>query len=489
MTAPILVVNFAYRTTNYAVVDVGAKDILASGQVFGLAAPDSAEAMPSPAARLTKKTAAAAVSVDRAQPAQPTAAAPSVASGDTPARHRFFSRRRSPALPLAQAHSGEIIHRVGGDSHHHELSLVGDEAALRAIFQQLDAYGPPLETIGAVAHRVAHGADLYTQATLVTDEVIADIERLAPLAPEHNPPAAQAIRAARRLLPELPHVAVFDTAFFADLPQEATAYALPRDWLERFHLRRYGFHGTTHRYVAEQLARVFGRDDRRLITCYLGRGYSLAAIDSGRPVDTSGGFTTLEGLPMPARSGSIDPGLHRFLTEQLSLAPAEFERILYEESGLFGLTGQADPLALWQAYDAGDRWAKLAIDHLTHRLVHYISAFHGLLGGAHAIAFTGTVGETDWRLRQVVCQRLAPLGVDLDPAVNAKTQGDIRSRIVTHPHSDIQVAVVHDRDSLILARQAAAALGWGKTRPAPAGQPDSGQSAARLTPVSSPPTT
>jgi acetate kinase len=333
---------------------------------------------------------------------------------------------------------------------------------LRAIFQQLDAHGPKVATIGAVAHRVAHGADLYTQATPVTAEVIAAIEHLSPLAPRHNPTAAQAIRAAQRLLPKLPHVAIFDTAFFADLPAEATIYALPREWLERFHIRKYGFHGTTHRYIAEQLTRIFGRDDLRQITCYLGRGYSLAAIDSGRPIDVSGGFTTVEGLPMRSRSGSIAPGLHRCLMERLNLSAAEFARVLNDESGFFGLSGQADPMALWPAYDEGEHWARLAIDQQIHRLVHQISAFHGLLGGAHVIAFTGTTGENDWRLREAVCQRLAPLGVDLDPAINAKTRGDVRSRILTHPHSNIHVVMVHDRDSLVMARQTAAALGWRK---------------------------
>ena len=354
---------------------------------------------------------------------------------------------------------GEIVHTQDGHSYQAEKPLPGNDEALAAIVAMIQAHSPTTE-IAAVAHRVVHGGDLFTGATLIDDDVIAAIERFAPLAPEHNPCAAGGIRAAQRMFADVPHVAVFDTAFFTDLPPAVSTYALPAELTQRLHIRKYGFHGTTHAYVSERVSLLLGHDDLRQIVCYLGKGSSVSAVSAGRPVEVSTGFTTVEGLPMRSRCGSIDPGIHHYVMSQTGMGIAEFDRILNESSGLYGLTGLTDMRKIWAALDAGDANAKLAIDLCVHRIVSYISAYHGILGGAQAISFTGAVGENDVRLRQAVCDRLECLGVRLDPETNARTHGDTRSRIISTALSEVAVLMVQQKDSLAMARQTAALLGW-----------------------------
>jgi acetate kinase len=367
---------------------------------------------------------------------------------------------RGKAFGVGQRTEGEVVLTVGDHTYRADQRFSDHEAALAAILKMLGEYGPPGCEIAAVAHRVVHGADLFATATIVTPAVLAAIEDLAPLAPEYNPKALTGILAAQRLLPAVPHIAVFDTSFFADLPPAAAAYALPRDMTERLRIRRYGFHGLTHRYVSERASLLVGRHDLRQIVCYLGNGSSISAVDSGRPVDVSTGFTMIEGLPTRARSGSIDPGIHRYVMERTGMDIAEFDRVLSEDSGMLGLTGMTDQRQIWAAADQGDERAALAIDVLVHRIVSYISAFHGILGGAQAISFTGTVGEQDVRMRKAVCDRLACLGVQIDQGVNAKTHGPIRSRIISTPHSEVAVLMVQQREALAIAREAAIILGW-----------------------------
>ncbi|MDR0416526.1 MAG: acetate/propionate family kinase [Propionibacteriaceae bacterium] len=367
---------------------------------------------------------------------------------------------RGKASGIGQSSPGEVALTTSEQTYLLEREFPDHRSALAAILGLIEQHGPPISQIAAVAHRVVHGADRFTAPTVITPAVLDAIRELSPLAPAHNPKALSGILAAESLLPDIPHVAVFDTSFFADLPAAAATYALPVGMMERLRIRKYGFHGLTHRYVSERASLLLGRHDLRQIVCYLGNGSSISAVDSGRPIDVSTGFTMIDGLPTRARSGSIDPGIHRYVMGRTGMDIVEFDRILSEESGMLGLTGMTDQRQIWTAADQGDERAALAIDVLVHRIVSYVSAFHGVLGGAQAIAFTGTVGEQDVRIRKAVCDRLACFGVEIDEGINAKTHGPIRSRIISTPRSAIAVLMVQQREPLAQARECAILLGW-----------------------------
>ena len=358
--------------------------------------------------------------------------------------------------------TGEAIHTVENNSFHTELTEPTYETAFAACLKLIRAHGDP--RIDAVAHRVIHGAEQFTDTVLIDQAVIAGVEALASFAPEHNPDAARGMRIVGDALPDVPQAAVFDTAFFSDLPPAAATYALPVALTKELRIRKWGFHGTTHAYVTERVSLLLGEDNLRQVVCYLGKGCSISAVSAGLPVDVSTGLTTLEGLPMRTRSGSIDPGIHSYVLDRTGMSLAEFDRILNEESGLYGLTGLTDMRAIWKAADDGDEGATLAIDLLVHRIVSYIAAYHGILGGAQAISFTGVIGENDHRLRAAVCQRLECLGVDIDPEVNAHTDMDTRSRIISKAGSDIVVLMVRQREALAMAQETAQLLGW-RARP------------------------
>ncbi|MCL1839252.1 MAG: acetate/propionate family kinase [Propionibacteriaceae bacterium] len=362
--------------------------------------------------------------------------------------------------------AGEVLHTVAGHTFEVENELPDYETALNLILKMIHSHCGEVE-ISAVAHRVMHGADLFTQPTLIDDEVIVAIERLAALAPSHNLAAAEGIRAAMKLLPDLPHVAIFDTAFFHDLPPEVSTYALPEEITKKLHIRKYGFHGTTHAYVSERVSLLLGHDEIRQIVCYLGKGSSISAVAAGRPIEVSTGLSSIEGLPMRSRSGMLDPGIHNYVVSQTGMSLAEFTRILTENSGLYGMTGHTDMRKIWAAADAGDERSNLAIDLITHRIVSYIAAYHGVLGGAQAISFTGSIGENDYRLRKKVCDRLECIGVEIDTETNARTNSETTSRIISVTASEIPILMVHQRDAVAMARQTAELLGWGSKNQTP----------------------
>ncbi|MDR1355218.1 MAG: acetate/propionate family kinase [Propionibacteriaceae bacterium] len=356
---------------------------------------------------------------------------------------------------------GEIWQEVGEQNTCTSNQNIPDmEAAFLAVLQVIKSQGISTASLQAVAQRVTHGADRYSKATFINDEVIKTIEELVSLAPHHNPAALQSVRAVEKQLPGVPQVAVFDTAFFAKLPAVVSRYALPKELSDQLHLRKFGFHGSTHRYVAERVALLTGRHELKQIIIYLGRWSSISAVDSGHPIDVSTGFTPIEGLPMRTASGSIDPGIHRYVVEQTGMSIAEFDRILNEESGILGLTGLATMPEVWAAADAGDERAQIAIGICVHRIVSYVAAFHVILGGAQAISFTGTAGEQDHRLRKAVCDRLACLGVELDAGINEKTHSTVRSRIISTAHSAIPVLVIQQREAFAIAHETAILLGW-----------------------------
>jgi acetate kinase len=316
--------------------------------------------------------------------------------------------------------------------------------------------------LGAAGHRVVHGGSRFTAATVIDDKVIAAIADLTDLAPLHQPRALAGIKAARAALPGVPQVACFDTAFHAGLPLPAARYALPADWTERFGLRRYGFHGLSHQYAASRCAQLLGADAaRRVVTCHLGAGSSLAAVRDGVSVDTTMGFTPLEGLVMATRCGNLDPGLLIWLLRRGGLSLDEVSKGLEHAAGLAGLAalpdGSGDMREVRAAADAGSVTARLAIDVHTHRLRQQIASMAAAMDGLDALVFTGGIGEHQPQVRVEAAAGLGFLGVAIDPARNdAAVGGDTE---ISAASAKVRVVVVTAREDIEIARQARAALG------------------------------
>jgi acetate kinase len=341
-----------------------------------------------------------------------------------------------------------IIERIGAGP------IADHEAALRAAFGELSDAGLDLDSLGlvAVGHRVVHGGpDLYLP-TVVDVALIATLETLAPLAPLHNPPAIVGIEVARKVLPDLPHIAVFDTAYFHDLPAAAATYAISREVAAQWHIRRYGFHGTSHQYVSEQAALFVGAPLESLnqIVLHLGNGASASAIVGGRPQDTSMGLTPMEGLVMGTRSGDVDPGVIMYLNRTAGMSMAEIETMLNRNSGVLGLGGEIDFRLLHGRIESGDAEAKLAYEVYIHRLRKYIGAYLALLGNTDVITFTAGVGENDAAVRRDALSGLAPLGVELDEHLN---DSPARSpRRISFETSPTTVLVIPTDEELAIAR-------------------------------------
>jgi acetate kinase len=341
-----------------------------------------------------------------------------------------------------------IVERIG------EGPVADHGAALDAAFEQLAASGQPLDSLGlvAVGHRVVHGGpDLYAP-TLIDDALVAKLDELSTLAPLHNPPAVLGIGVARKALPDLPHVAVFDTAFFHDLPPAASTYAIDRDLAAQWHIRRYGFHGTSHQYVSEQAAAFLDAPLASLsqIVLHLGNGASASAIVGGRPVDTSMGLTPMEGLVMGTRSGDIDPGVIMYLWRTARMSVEDIETMLNKRSGVGGLGGEIDFRMLHQRIESGDDAAQLAYDVYIHRLRKYIGAYLALLGTADVITFTAGVGENDAAVRRDALSGMTALGIELDEHLNASKAK--AARRISADQSPTAVLVIPTNEELAIAR-------------------------------------
>jgi acetate kinase len=335
---------------------------------------------------------------------------------------------------------------------------VGDhEAALRLAFERLAEAGIDLQTapLLAVGHRVVHGGNEFHRPTLLDDAVIGRLTELSSLAPLHNPPAVQGIAVARKLLPDVPHIAVFDTAFFHDLPPAAATYAIDRGLAERWQIRRYGFHGTSHRYVSERAAAYLGQplDSLNQIVLHLGNGASASAVAGGRPIDTSMGLTPLEGLVMGTRSGDIDPSVVSYLWHNAEMGVDEIESMLNHRSGVLGLAGERDFRRLRQLIESGDGSAQLAYDVFIHRLRKYIGAYLAVLGHTDVISFTAGIGENDPAVRRDAVAGLAELGVVLDEDRNCGP--DRGARRISSGDSAVAVLVVPTNEELAIARDCA----------------------------------
>ncbi|HEX2850386.1 MAG TPA: acetate kinase [Acidimicrobiales bacterium] len=334
-----------------------------------------------------------------------------------------------------------LVERIGEGSahvaHHHlgtttkrDAPLATHDEALRAVLALFDEVGPPLAGAGlvAVGHRVVMGGDRFSGPTLIDADVVATIERLSPLAPLHNPPNLAGIRVARELLPDIPHVAVFDTAFFHDLPAASATYALDREVAAAHAIRRYGFHGTSHQYVSRRAADFLGRDlsDLRQIVLHLGNGASASAILGRAAVDTSMGLTPLEGLVMGTRTGDIDPAVAFHLARTAGMSVDEIDDLFNRRSGLRGLTGHNDMREIHALVASGDERARLALDVYVHRLKKYIGAYAAVLGGLDALTFTAGIGENDAIVRAETALGLGFLGIEVDPSRNEARSGEAR---------------------------------------------------------------
>ncbi|PZQ88403.1 MAG: acetate kinase [Leifsonia xyli] len=326
-------------------------------------------------------------------------------------------------------------------------------AALAVVLAELS--GVPIDAVG---HRVVHGGTRFVQATLIDDGVEREIEALADLAPLHNPPGLAGIRAARAALPELPHVAVFDTAFHATITPASRDYAIDAEVAARTRIRRFGFHGTSYRYVsrvaAETLSRV-GDPELKLVVLHLGNGASATAIQGGRSVDTSMGMTPLEGLVMGTRSGDIDPAIPLYLAREHGFTIAQLDELLNKRSGLLGLAGRSDMREIVDAAEAGEAPAGHALDVYVHRLRHYIGAYAAVLGGIDALVFTAGVGENSEVVRRRAVAGLGFLGLAVDPARNAIRSPD--PRFISPEGSPAAVLVVPTNEELEIARETRAA--------------------------------
>lgn len=313
-----------------------------------------------------------------------------------------------------------------------------------------------LDEISAVGHRVVHGGEKFTSSCVITDEVIKEIEACNVFAPLHNPAALIGINACRELMPSLPMVAVFDTAFHQTMPAKAYLYAIPHEYYEKYGVRRYGFHGTSHQYVAAKTAEMLGKapEDLKIIVCHLGNGASVSAVKGGKCVDTSMGLTPLEGLVMGTRSGDLDPAILEFVANQEGLSLAEVMDVLNKKSGVLGLSKvSSDFRDVKAAADAGDEVAAHALEVHRYRVAKYIGAYAAAMNGVDAIAFTAGLGENDGESRAVISEYLGYLGAEIDPERNSIRGEEV---IISTDDSKVKLLCVPTNEELMIARDTAA---------------------------------
>ncbi len=354
---------------------------------------------------------------------------------------------------------GKIIHQPANrDKITNTQPIEDHEAAIGLVFAQLmhKDYSVinELSEISAIGHRVVHGGTKFAESVLIDQDVKASIRELFQLAPLHNPPNLQGIESCEKLAPQVPQVAVFDTAFHQTMPEQACVYAIAYEDYEKFGIRKYGFHGTSHRYVSERAADLLGAkvDNFKVITCHLGNGASIAAVNNGKSVDTSMGLTPLEGLIMGTRCGDVDPAVIPFLMERKNLSVDEASNYLNKKCGVLGVSGvSSDFRDIETAAAEGNKRAQLALDMFAYRVKKYIGSYFAVLNGADAIVFTAGLGENSKETRAEVCKGLENLGIKIDPAKN-----DVRGKetIISSDDSKVKVLLIPTNEELVIARDA-----------------------------------
>ena len=350
---------------------------------------------------------------------------------------------------------GEFTHKYKGQKHYEQLPIPNHTEGIKIVLHALTdpklGVISDLKEIGAVGNRVAHGGEIFKDSALVTDKVIEQIKSLEHLAPLHTPGNLAGIYAMREVLPNVPQTVVFDTAFHSTLPPKTFLYGLPYEFYKKYGIRRYGFHGTSHKFVAEKAAKMIGRDwnDLKIISCHLGSGASIAAIDHGKSFDTTMGMTALEGLVMGSRCGDVDPGVLLYLMDQ-GMSSKELTKVLYKQSGLIGISGdKQDMRDIRAARDAGDERATYAFDMFALRVKRYIGGYMAEMGGCDLLLFTGGIGENAWFMRHPILEGLECLGVKVDMELNDKTMGE--DVILSTPDSKVATVVVTTDEEYVIA--------------------------------------
>ena len=391
-------------------------------------------------------------------------------SGSSSIKYEYFD------LEQRQALASGVLERIGENNasltHRHQdarghVQEMRSEQPVPDHRAGLDWIGRMLRESGltdgsnelhGIGHRVVHGGEVFKEPTLIDEEVIAAIRSQSPLAPLHNPANLTGIEEACRFAPNVPQVAVFDTAFHQTIPPVAYQYAIPRDLYQKHHVRRYGFHGTSHRYVTQQAADHLKKpvDQVNLIVFHLGNGASVAAIRGGASVDTSMGMTPMEGLIMGTRCGDIDPAIIFYLGRVTGQSPEEIETRLNKESGLKGICGASDMREVISRAEAGDEQARLAHDMVAYRIKKYLGAYYAVLGRVDAVVFTGGIGENVHSIRAKVCEELESLGIELDPHKNTQRTGDIQE--IHKDGSPTRLLVIPTNEELQIAQLTAACI-------------------------------
>ncbi|ELK22902.1 acetate kinase [Anoxybacillus flavithermus] len=368
-------------------------------------------------------------------------------------------------MPSEEVLTKGVVERIGFEDAIFNITLNGEKikevtsipdhaVAVKMLLDKLIELGiiQSFDEIEGIGHRVVHGGEKFSDSVLITDETLKEIEDLSDLAPLHNPANVVGIKAFREVLPNVPAVAVFDTAFHQTMPEQSFLYSLPYEYYEKFGIRKYGFHGTSHKYVTQRAAELLGRpiEQLRLISCHLGNGASIAAVEGGKSIDTSMGFTPLAGVAMGTRSGNIDPALIPYIMQKTGKTAEEVIDILNKKSGMLGLTGFSSDLRdIEEAASKGDRRAELALEVFAGRIHKYIGSYAARMCGVDAIIFTAGIGENSDVVRAKVLRGLEFMGVYWDPALN-KVRG--KEAFISYPHSPVKVLVIPTNEEVMIAR-------------------------------------
>jgi acetate kinase len=370
-------------------------------------------------------------------------------------------------MPSEEVVTKGLVERIGLDNAIFNITVNGEKqeevtdipdhsVAVKLLLSKLTGLGiiQSLDDIDGIGHRVVHGGELFNDSVLITDEVLKQIEDLSELAPLHNPANITGIKAFNEVLPNIPAVAVFDTAFHQTMPEKSYLYSLPYEYYEKYGIRKYGFHGTSHKYVSERAAELLGRpiEHLRLISCHLGNGVSIAAIEGGKSIDTSMGFTPLAGVAMGTRSGNIDPALIPYIMEKTGQTAEEVINVLNKKSGMLGISGFSSDLRdIKNKAAEGNERAELALEVFASRIHKYIGSYAARMYGVDAIIFTAGIGENSDVIRARVLRGLEFMGIYWDPALN-QVQGE--EAFVNYPHSPVKVIVIPTNEEVMIARDA-----------------------------------
>ena len=352
---------------------------------------------------------------------------------------------------------GEFTHKWNGQKHYEQLPIPNHTEGIKIVLQALTnkEYGviSDLNEIKAVGHRVAHGGEKFTHSVRIDDNVINMIKDLCDLAPLHNPGALQGIAAMQAVLPGIPMAAVFDTSFHATMPPEAYLYAIPYEYYDKYRVRRYGFHGTSHKYVAEKAAEYVGKDwkNTKIVTCHLGSGASIAAVENGKSVETSMGFTPVEGLVMGSRTGDLDLGAFMYIMDKEGYSTKEMNTLVNKKSGLIGITGNSQDMRDVRAgRDAGDERCTYAFNMFAHRVKKYIGAYAAIMNGMDVLVMTGGIGENAWFMREAILENMEFFGIKIDKKLNETIMGD--AAVISTPDSKVKVVVYPTDEEYMIAK-------------------------------------